>query len=131
MSRFRAASRAAIFARLAAAPSLGAPVHSNPPANLALNHILIGDIIAEASEEKGDPSSWYTAGIEVWSQTFSPAAMEAVADAVVVRMTGAAMTGPGRSFTVAHFVQEQPSAVPAEAGGPLYGRVLTFRFYVD
>jgi hypothetical protein len=128
---YRAVSRAAIAARLKALPSLGAPVHSNPPANIALDHILIGDIAAEASDAKDSPSGWYTASIEVWSQTFSPVALEARADAVVARMTEAPLEAPGRSFFTPDFTGEQPSAVPAEAGGPLYGRVLTFRFYVQ
>ncbi len=131
VSRYRAPSRAAIFARLNEAPALGKPVYSNPPANITLDHILIGDIIAEAPEMKGDPSGWYTASIEVWSQTFSPGAMEAVADAVVERMEGAPLVRVGRSFTTPNFTGETPSAIPAEAGGPLYGRVLSFRFYVD
>jgi hypothetical protein len=131
LSIHRAASRAAIAARLKALPSLGAPVHSNPPANIGLDHILIGDIVAEAPEDKGSASGWYNASIEVWSQTFSPAALEARADAVVARMTAAPLEAPGRSFFRPEYTGEQPSAVPAEAGGPLYGRVLTFRFYVD
>lgn len=131
MSIYRAASRAAIAARLKALPSLGAPVHSNPPTNIALDHILIGDITAEAAEHKDSAGGWYTASIEVWSQTFSPVALEARADAVVARMTGEPLVAPGRNFFRPEYTGEQPSVVPAEAGGPLYGRVLTFRFHVD
>ena len=132
MSLYRAVTRAAIYARLTGGASLGAPVYSNPPTNIAINHILIGDIQAERPEDKGDPSGWYTASIEAWSQTFSPAALEAVADAVVARMTATTLASPGRAFTVPEYTGESPASVPAEVpGGPLYGRVLNFRFYVE
>jgi hypothetical protein len=131
MSISRNASRTAIYARLTGGASLGAKVYSNPPTNIAIDHILIGDIQAERPEEKDDPGSWYTASIETWSQTFSPAALESVADAVVARMTAAPLAQPGRSFTTPEYTGETPASVPAEAGGPLYGRVLSFRFYVE
>jgi hypothetical protein len=131
MSIYRNASRIAIYARLTNGASLGAKVYSNPPTNIAIDHVLIGDIQAERPEDKGEPSGWYSASIETWSQTFSPAALEAVADAVVVRMTATPLALNGRSFTTPEYTGETPASVPAENGGPLYGRVLTFRFYCE
>ena len=131
MSIYRNASRTAIYARLTSGASLGAKVYSNPPTNITVDHILIGDIAAERPEEKGEAGGWYTASIETWSQTFSPAALESVADAVVERMTAAPLAANGRSFTTPEYTGETPASVPADVGGPLFGRILSFRFYVD
>lgn len=131
MTVHRAASRTAIYARLTGGASIGAKVYSNPPTNIAIDHILIGDIQAERAEDKDDPGGWYIASIETWSQTFSPAALEAVADAVVTRMTAMPLALNGRAFTTPEYTGETPASVPAEAGGPLYGRILSFRFHAE
>lgn len=131
MSRYRTATRAALVARLKTTPGLTWPVHSNPPANIAINHVLIGDILFEEPPCKGDAGAFCTANIEIWSQTFSPAAVDSVADAIVGWLDGQPLTGVGRNFMPPAFSGEQSQMLPIEAGGPVFGRVLAFRFYVE
>lgn len=131
MSRYRVATRTALVARLKLTPGLTWPVYSNPPTNTAIDHILIGDITFEEPVGKGETGAFCTANVEIWSQTFSPAAVDVVADAVVAWLDGQRLTGPGRHFMAPAFAGEQVQALPVEAGGPVYGRALSFRFYVE
>jgi hypothetical protein len=131
MSRYRAATRAALVAALKAAPDLGAPVYANPPTNLVEKLILIGDIAFEEPISKTEPGGWCNFNIEVWFQTFSPAEVDGIADAVVTRLDGQTPAMAGRDFSPAMFIGEQVQTLPIEAGGPVFGRILAFRIFVE
>lgn len=131
MSRYRAVARAALVAHLKDGPALGAAVYSNPPRNHTGQLILVGDIIAEPPEDKGGQGGFYNANIEIWSHTFSPAEVDAIADAVIGRLEDAVMTSPGRTFHAALFAGEQVQGAQDEADEPVFGRILAFRFYLD
>lgn len=130
MSRFRGATRAALVARLKAAPGIW-PVYSNPPVNMNADHILVGDITFEEPMCKGEAGAFCTANVEVWSQTFSPAAVDVQADLIVEWLDGQPLQSSGRNFMPPAFIGEQAQSLPVEAGGPVFGRVLAFKFFVE
>lgn len=131
MSRYRKDTRTALVARLKTTPGLTWPVYSNPPTNIAINHVLVGDILFEEPPGKTDLGGFCTANVEIWSQTFSPADVDVVADAIVGWMDNQPLVLVGRNFMPPAFAGEQSQVMPIEAGGPVYGRVLAFRFYVE
>ena len=132
MSRYRVETRTALVALLKTVPGLSGLVYSNPPTNLKGQLVLVGDIVFDAPEIKGSPASFYNANVEIWSHTFSPAEVDAIADNIVTGIDQQKLISAGRTFSPIEYDGEQVIPPPqTDAGGPVFGRVLSFRFYVQ
>lgn len=107
------------------------PIYSSPPTNLKPPFVLVGSIVAEEPLSKGEPDSFYNAGVESWVQSNSPDQLDALCDDVSVRLEGVQLTSVIATLSAANLAQEQDSFNPDAPGGPILGRVQTFRLFAQ
>jgi hypothetical protein len=126
---FHRALRAAIYAKLIEGPELPAPPYSSPPANLRYPVIVIGQVVLEEKADKTSRDGWYLVGIESATQGQSPAAMDAISDAVEERLDGAVLASATVDFSKPALIAEDDDANPDAVGGPINVRLQRFRVF--